>query len=114
MSDSCSPEPNVYTLLLVDPLQVRGYVPVDPSASPQIVDAAAQQAQLTALAQRRQELQYQLQKFEASSQAAAGAWCGTPVLLLSGLVGQRCGIAVPEQPGQQLQRAFHQPGSSRD
>ena len=86
MPNKCSPEPNVYTLLSGDPLQVRGYVPVDPSASPQIVDAAAQQAQLTALAQHRQELQYQLQKFEANSQAAAGAWCGTLMRLVSGPV----------------------------
>ena len=61
-------------------------MPVDPSASPQIVDAAAQQAKLTALAQRRQELQYQLQKFEANSQTAAGAWCVNLVLILSDLV----------------------------
>lgn len=82
-------------------------MPVDPSASPQIVDAAAQQAQLTALAQRRQELQYQLQKFEANSQAATGACCGT--LVPPGSAWH--GIIVPEQHEQQLQRAFYQPRS---
>ena len=45
-------------------LQVRGYLPIDASAAPAQDDTAAQQAELTALTQRKQQLLYELQRLQ--------------------------------------------------